>query len=145
VRRTARLAWRAADKDNAVALCTAGVALADALGDVEDGDALIDRALALNPNLAWAWLCSGWVKVSLGEPDAAIERVARAMRLSPQDPQILSMQNAIACAHIVAGRYAEALSSIAELRRPRWRPHGCRAVLPCPGRYSRVISSREEI
>jgi Flp pilus assembly protein TadD len=33
------------------------------------------------------------------------------MRLSPQDPQIFSMQGAIACAHFVAGRYAEAFSS----------------------------------
>jgi len=38
--------------------------------------------LALNPNLAWAWLYSGWVKVWIGEPEFAIERVARAMRLS---------------------------------------------------------------
>jgi TolB-like protein len=108
-----RLARRAVElgKDDAVALCTAGFALADVVGDLGDGDALIDRALALNPNLAWAWLFSGWVKVSLGEPDAAIERVAHAMRLSPQDPQIFSMQGAIACAHIVAGRYAEAFSA----------------------------------
>jgi TolB-like protein len=108
-----RLARRAVElgRDDAVALCTAGFALADVVDDLDDGDALIDRALALNPNLAWAWLFSGWVKVSLGEPDAAIERVAHAMRLSPQDPQIFSMHGAIACAHFVAGRYAEALSS----------------------------------
>ena len=57
------------------------------VGDVEDGAALIDRALALNPNLAWAWQFSGLAKVWLGEPEVAIERAARAMRLSPQDPQ----------------------------------------------------------
>jgi hypothetical protein len=57
------------------------------------------------------------VKIYRGEPDAAIERVTHAMRLSPQDPQNFSMQTAIACAHVVAGRYAEALSSAkAELR-----------------------------
>jgi hypothetical protein len=28
----------------------------------------------------------GWVKNWLGEPEAAIERFARAMRLSPLDP-----------------------------------------------------------
>jgi len=108
-----RLARRAVElgPDDAVALCTAGFALADVVGDLGDGDALIDRALALNPNLAWAWLFSGWVKVSLGKPDAAIESVAHALSLSPQDPQIFSMQGAIACAHFVAGRYAEAFSS----------------------------------
>src|SRR5262249_40893484 len=52
-----RLARRAVDlgKSDAVALCTAGFALADVADEVEDGDAYIDRALALNPNLAIAW------------------------------------------------------------------------------------------
>jgi tetratricopeptide (TPR) repeat protein len=71
---------------------------------------LIDRALELNPNLAWAWLYSGWVKISLGQPDAGIERVKHSMRLSPNDPQSFSMQCALATAHLSAGRYDEALS-----------------------------------
>jgi hypothetical protein len=33
------------------------------------------------------------------------------MRLSPQDPQTFSMQTAIASAHLVAGRYEDALSA----------------------------------
>jgi len=112
VAETARLTRRAAElgRDDAVALCTAGMVLAFVVGDLDDGAAMIDRALALNPNLAWAWLFSGWVKVWLGEPDVAIERVARAMRLSPQDPQIFSMKSANASAHFISGRYAEALS-----------------------------------
>ncbi len=109
---TARLARRAAElgRDDAVALCTAGFGLAYVVGDFDDGDALIDRALALNPNLAWAWYFSGWAKVWLGEPEAAIERVTRALRLSPHDPYAFNMQAAAAYAHFVAGRYAEALS-----------------------------------
>src|SRR5262249_33940646 len=107
-----RLARRAAElgRDDAVALCTAGFALAYPVGDLDDGAALIDRGLVLNPNLAWAWLFSGWVKVRLGEPEVAIEHIARAMRLSPHDPQIFNMHAATACAHFVAGRYAEASS-----------------------------------
>ena len=77
---------------------------------MEDGDALIDRALQLNPNWAWAWLFSGWAKVWLGEPEIAIEHVRRAMRLSPQDPQFFNMQTAAAWAHFLAGRYGEAMS-----------------------------------
>lgn len=109
---TARLARRAAElgKNDAVALCTAGDALADVVGDLDAAAALTDRALVLNPNLAWALLFSGWVKVALGEPDVAIERVARALRLSPHDTQIFSMQAATAYAHFFAGRYDEALS-----------------------------------
>jgi adenylate cyclase len=63
-----RLARRAVElgHDDAVALCTAGFALAELVGEAEDGDAYIEKALALNPNLAWAWLYSGWVKASSG-------------------------------------------------------------------------------
>jgi tetratricopeptide (TPR) repeat protein len=88
----------------------AGVALAYVVGDLNDGVALIDRALLLNPNLAWAWLFSGWVRVWLGEPEVAIEHLARAMRLSPHDSHTLKMQMATAAAHFFAGRYAEASS-----------------------------------
>jgi TolB-like protein/Tfp pilus assembly protein PilF len=109
---TERLARRAAalGEDDAVALCTAGIALAYVVGELEHGNALMDRALAINPNWASAWLFSGWGKVWLGEPEAAIELVERAMRLSPQDPQIFNAQAAIALAHFFAGRYADASS-----------------------------------
>jgi TolB-like protein/class 3 adenylate cyclase/Tfp pilus assembly protein PilF len=108
-----RLARRAAElgPDDAFALCTAGVALGYVVGDLDDGAALIDRAIVLNPNLAWAWLFSGWVKTLLGEPEVAIERLARAMRLSPQDVQFFNMQAATAGAHFVACNYVEALTS----------------------------------
>ena len=53
--------------------------------------ALIDRALVLNPNLAAAWYASGTVRAFRGgEPDLAIEHLARAMRLSPLDPLMFS-------------------------------------------------------
>jgi TolB-like protein/Tfp pilus assembly protein PilF len=108
-----RLARRAVElgHDDAVALCTAGFALADLVGEIEDGDAFIEKALSLNPNLAWAWLYSGWVKAGTGRPDLAVEHIARARRLSPHDPQDFSIQTAMAFAHFVAGRYEEGLAS----------------------------------
>jgi tetratricopeptide (TPR) repeat protein len=93
-----------------VALSTAGVGLAYVAGDAVEAVDLIDRAIALNPNLAMAWLFSGWTRVWLGEPELAIEHVARAMRLSPHDPQIATMYAALACGHSFAGRDSEALS-----------------------------------
>jgi len=107
-----RLARRAVElgHDDAVALATAGFALADLVGDIEDGDAFIERALELNPNLAWAWLYSGWVKATIGDADRATECIARAKRLSPHDPQDVSIQLAMAFAHFIAGRYGESLA-----------------------------------
>jgi TolB-like protein/Flp pilus assembly protein TadD len=110
---TERLAMRAAElgRDDAVALANAGFALSDILGHVEDADAMLDRALALNPNLAWAWLYSSWVKISLGEPEIALERIEQALRLSPNDPQTASFHSAKGSAQFYAGRFAEAFAS----------------------------------
>jgi TolB-like protein/class 3 adenylate cyclase len=109
-----RLARRAATlgTDDAVALCTAGFALGDLVEDVESGDALISQALELNPNLAWAWVFSAWVKASIGEAEVAIQHATRATRLSPRDRQRWSMYAALGFAHFIAGRYTEALTFV---------------------------------
>jgi TolB-like protein/Tfp pilus assembly protein PilF len=109
---TTRLARRAVelDKDDAVALSCGGFALAYVAGELDAGVAFIDRALQLNPNLATAWIVSGWVRVWLGEPELAIEHLARATRLSPLDPLTNRTRTTIAHAHFFAGRYDEASS-----------------------------------
>jgi adenylate cyclase len=109
---TARLARRAVElgRDDAIALSGGGFALAQAGHDLDAGAAFIDRALVLNPNLAAAWYYSGFVRVWLGEPDTAIDHIARAMRLSPLDPIMRSFRNATAHAHFCAGRYDQASS-----------------------------------
>jgi TolB-like protein len=112
IRETARLARRAAElgKEDAVALSGAGLALAFVVGELDHANALLERALVVNPNLAAAWIFSGWVKVWLGEHEVAIEHEARAMRLSPHDPQTFNMQAGTAAAHFFAGRYPDAWS-----------------------------------
>jgi TolB-like protein/Tfp pilus assembly protein PilF len=107
-----RLARRAVElgRDDAVALTRSGSVLGHFAGDVNGGIALIDKALVLNPNLASAWFLGGFLKVWRGEPDAAIEHFARAMRLSPLDPEIYRMQAGTALAHLFAGRFDTASS-----------------------------------
>ena len=111
----ARLARRAVElgRDDAVALTRGGHALGHLAGDLDGGIALLDRALVLNPNLASAWFLGGFLRVWHGEPDGAIEHFARAMRLSPLDPEMYRMQAGMAVAHLFAGRF-DAASSWAE-------------------------------
>jgi TolB-like protein len=106
-----RLAYLAVElgRDDPTALAAAGLALAFVVGRIAEGGKLIDRCLALNPNIAWAWLFGGWVKAWSGDPEEAITRVNRAIALSPNDPYLSSMRRAIAFAHFVARRYAEAI------------------------------------
>lgn len=106
----ARLARRAADlgRNDALALCTAGITLGFVVRDVRGGAALTRRALTLNPNLAAAWYSDGWLNVWLGNAEIGIDHIARALQLSPQDPMIFQMQSAMAHAHYTAGDYSEA-------------------------------------
>jgi TolB-like protein/Tfp pilus assembly protein PilF len=107
-----RLALRAVQlgTNDASVLGSAGCVLAYVARELEDGAALLDRALLINPNRASGWFCSGMVKVWLGEPDRAIEHFAHAMRLSPIDPGLFGMQGGMAHAHFFADRYDEAAS-----------------------------------
>lgn len=123
---TARLARRATalGRDDAVALSKAGYALARVVLEPDEGAAAIERALVLNPHLASAWQFSGLLKAFAGDSEVAIERLARAMRLSPLDPGLHSMQSATALAHLVADRYQEALqwAEKASLEGPNFLP-----------------------
>jgi TolB-like protein/tetratricopeptide (TPR) repeat protein len=106
-----RLARRAVylAKDDAVALCYGGFALAYVVGDFDDGAAFVDRALALNSNLAAAWGFSGWMSACLGEPDIAIRHALVAVRLSPLDPRTFAWEYDVALGHFCAGRYDDAV------------------------------------
>ena len=112
IAKVTRLAQRAVElgKDDAIALAASGYALAYVVRDLGVGPALIDRSLVRNSNSAEAWFYGGWVKTWLGEPELAIERFARAMRLSPVDPLTMRMRNGTAYAHFLAGRYDQAAS-----------------------------------
>jgi len=109
---TARLARLATTlgRDDAPALARAGYALGRVVGDFANGMAYIERALELDPHLAAGWQFSGTLKAFMGEADEAIARLARAMRLSPNDPALNTMQTATALSHFIAGRYDEAAS-----------------------------------
>jgi TolB-like protein/Tfp pilus assembly protein PilF len=104
-RRGARLG-----ENDAVVLAASAHALAYVMHDLDTAAVFVERALTLDPNLAAAWACSGAVRAWLGEPDAGIEHLTRALRLSPLDPLVPRWLNMIGFAHFIAGRYDEALS-----------------------------------
>ncbi len=98
-------------RDDAWALGSCGFATASILGDLGTAVSLMDRALALNANLALMWVESAYVRAWLGEPDLALVHVERAKRLSPVDPHMFTMNGAEALAHFVARRHDEAFAS----------------------------------
>jgi adenylate cyclase len=70
---------------------------------------LLDRALALDPNSAWAWNRRGWLHNYQDEPEAAIPRFERSLRLSPFDPMAFNCDMGIGCAHFIAERYDQSI------------------------------------
>lgn len=110
--RLARKAVHLGESDP-VALCMGGYTLAFIAHQYDDAAAFMDRGLAVSPNLAQTWSLSAWLRIWRGEPDLALDHVARAMRLSPLDPSMAGMHGAMAYAHFLASRYDMA-SSCAE-------------------------------
>jgi TolB-like protein len=99
--------------NDAVALSMGGYALAFIAEEFDDAAAYMDRGLMINPNLAQAWMFSGWLRVWRGEPELAIDHVAHAVRLSPLDPNTFGMYGATAYAHFLESRF-ELASSFAQ-------------------------------
>jgi adenylate cyclase len=147
VTETTRLARRATDlgREDAVALCWGGYALAYAAGDVDSGCAFVDEALVLNPNLAAAWNFSGWIRIFLGEHKAAIDRFERALRLSPRDPTAFHMRNGVAYAQFMAGEYEKASSTARVALRDQTWLGGLRVLAASKALAGQLEEAREAI
>jgi adenylate cyclase len=66
---------------------------------------MLERALSLDPNSAWAWNRSGWLHNYHDDPEVAIEHFERSLRLSPFDPMAFNCEMGIGCAHFIVRRY----------------------------------------
>jgi adenylate cyclase len=69
---------------------------------------LLERALAIDSNCAWAWSRLGWIEAYVDQPAKAIEYFERAIRLSPIDPMNFNNYAGIGSAHEVAEEYDQA-------------------------------------
>ncbi len=65
----------------------------------------LQRAINSAPNLNFAYSLFGQTMAMANDPDPAIEQFELAMRLSPRDSDLWSVQTSIALAHFVAERY----------------------------------------
>ena len=99
------------------------------LGQLDEGIALLNRALTLNPNLARAWTMSAVVNNLLGNPEVAIEHNERAMRLSPRDNIFHLMLHTSARACFYAGRYDEAIAWSTKAMQASPHGHECPPAL----------------
>jgi tetratricopeptide (TPR) repeat protein len=73
---------------------------------------LARRALALDPNNAWAWLRLGWAVVYTGRATESLEYFDRAEDLSPLDPFLFNIDFGRSCALRTMRRFDEAVALI---------------------------------
>jgi adenylate cyclase len=76
--------------------------------DAETTLALAKRCLELNPGSAQSWMMSGWIHMSVGDSDVAIEHLEMAMRLDPNSTDRRFHIGGIAFARFAKGEFAEA-------------------------------------
>ncbi len=92
---------------------TALTAIASAMvlleGNVRRGIEFIDRALALDPNHAWAWTRRGFADVYTGQAERAFAAFEMAMRLSPRDPFAFHCYLGMGLANFATEHYQEAI------------------------------------
>jgi adenylate cyclase len=69
---------------------------------------LLERAVALDPNAAWAWHRLGWLENYADRPERALKHFERALRLSPLDPINFNNYVGMGSANEVAENYEEA-------------------------------------
>lgn len=75
---------------------------------MEEADRRLERALALDPWLAYAWIRRGWMSAYFGDSNSAIRELSVALHLMPFEPLRHITFIGMGCAYFAAGRYAQA-------------------------------------
>jgi TolB-like protein/DNA-binding winged helix-turn-helix (wHTH) protein/Tfp pilus assembly protein PilF len=137
------------DPRDAVVLSVAAHVLSFVRGRPREAMDLFDRALAINPNCTLAWSRSATTQVFLGNGEQALDRVARAMLLSPFDPVAFTFNTTRGNASMLLGRYDEAVSWLGKARRlnPAYRAATrlLVAALALSGEYDEARAVAQEL
>jgi TolB-like protein len=140
----ARRALEVAGDDPGI-LANAAFALGYLGEDINAMSALVDRALALNPNFARGWHLGGTLRLYAGQLDAAIEYIEAALRLSPRariGPSVVNM----GAAHFLSRRFDEALPKLlVAIQEDPSYPQPYRYLAACYAHMGRLDQAREVV
>jgi TolB-like protein len=138
----ARRALQVAGNDPGI-LANAALALAYFGEDIGAMMALVDRALALNPNFARGWHVSGILRQWAGHADLAIEHIETSLRLSPRARLGMGFST-IGIAHFVSRRFEEAVGKLLlAIQDDPDYPPPYRSLAACYAHLGRLNEARE--
>ena len=108
--RACELAERAVElsADDSLVLTVLG-AVRTIVRDFGGSRALLERAVTIDANAAWAWQRLGWLETYLDRADIALENFRRALRLSPLDPMNFNVLAGMGSAFEVLEDYDKAV------------------------------------
>jgi adenylate cyclase len=110
---------------------------------------LLERAVAIDPNAAWAWSRLGWLDAYADRPEAAIEKFERALRLSPLDGMNFNNYIGIGSANEIAGDYDRAAEfyrrGLEERPHARWIYRHLASSLSGAGRMDEASEAYREM
>ena len=124
-----------ADRLDPMMLATAGQCFAWFGRDLAKGIDYIDEALAINPNLAHAFMQSGLLRARAQQVNLAVEHLHRARRLSPRDSRNYAIYHGLAFAYLMQGDIDAALDWARRAAQhndnylPAWREYAAAASL----------------
>ena len=140
----ARRALEVAGDDPGI-MANAAMALAYFGEDIGAMVALVDRALALNPNFARGWHVSGALRSWAGQPDIAIKHLEPALRLSPR-ARVGTSFAVIGQAHFLSRRFDEAVRTLLlAMQDNPTLPFPYRVLAACYAHMGRLDDAREII
>ena len=110
---------------------------------------LLERAVALDPNAAWAWSRLGWLETYADRPEEAQQNFEKALRLSPLDPMNFNNTVGLASAHQVAGNDDAAADllqrALQERPNAHWIHRNLAPALLASGRQDEAFASRDKL
>jgi len=110
---------------------------------------LLERALVLDPNSAWALSRLGWLEVYADRPQAAEPHFRKALRLSPLDPMNFNNYVGLASARQVAGEDSAAadlfIRALEERPNAHWIHRNLAPALRAAGRHAEAEASCREL
>jgi len=108
---------------------------------------LLQRAVAIDPNAAWAHSRLGWLDVYADRPDEAKIHFEKALRLSPLDPVNFNNYVGLAAARTVAGDDVQTVALLTRALQEQpgaiWIHRTLAAALYGLGRHEEAVASRD--
>jgi adenylate cyclase len=94
------------DNNDSLVLAVLGTANT-IFGDLDLGEALIRKSLAIDPHCSLAWQRHGWIAIYRGA-NTAVADFTRCLKLNPRGPETFNNILGISQAHFLAGHYDQA-------------------------------------